>query len=129
MPFSPLGKGFLIGRIDENTEFDSSDFRNRVPRFDPEARKANQSLVEVLGQIAERKGVTPAQLAIAWLLAQRPWIVPIPETTKPHRLEENLGAADVELTEEDLREIESATSEIEVQGDRYPAELQARVGR
>jgi len=129
VPFSPLGKGFLTGKIDENTRFDSSDFRNRVPRFDPEARKANRSLVEVLAQIAERKGATPAQLAIAWLLAQRPWIVPIPGTTKPHRLEENLGAADVELTDEDLNEIESATSQIEVRGDRYPAELQARVGR
>ena len=129
VPFSPLGKGFLTGKIDENTRFDSSDFRNRVPRFDPEARKANRSLVEVLAQIAERKGATPAQLAIAWLLAQRPWIVPIPGTTKPHRLEENLGAADIELTDEDLNEIESATSQIEVRGDRYPAELQARVGR
>ena len=129
VPFSPLGKGFLTGKIDENTRFDSSDFRNRVPRFDPEARKANRSLVEVLGQIAERKGATPAQLAIAWLLAQRPWIVPIPGTTKPHRLEENLAAAEVELSDEDLDEIESATSRIEVQGDRYPAELQSRVGR
>ena len=129
VPFSPLGKGFLTGKIDENTRFDSSDFRNRVPRFDPEARKANRSMVEVLAQIAERKGATPAQLAIAWLLAQRPWIVPIPGTTKPHRLEENLGAADIELTDEDLNEIESATSQIEVRGDRYPAELQARVGR
>ena len=129
VPFSPLGKGFLTGKIDENTRFDSSDFRNRVPRFDPEARKANRSLVEVLAQIAERKGATPAQLAIGWLLAQRPWIVPIPGTTKPHRLEENLGAADIELTDEDLNEIESATSQIEVRGDRYPAELQARVGR
>jgi len=129
VPFSPLGKGFLTGKIDENTRFDSSDFRNRVPRFDPEARKANRSLVEVLAQIAERKGATPAQLAIAWLLAQRPWIVPIPGTTKPHRLEENLGAADIELTDEDLNEIESATSQIEVRGDRYPADLQARVGR
>ena len=129
VPFSPLGKGFLTGKIDENTRFDSSDFRNRVPRFDPEARKANRSLVEVLAQIAERKGATPAQLAIAWLLAQRPWIVPIPGTTKPHRLEENLGAADIELTDEDLNEIESATWQIEVRGDRYPAELQARIGR
>jgi aryl-alcohol dehydrogenase-like predicted oxidoreductase len=129
VPFSPLGKGFLTGKIDENTEFDSSDFRNRVPRFNPEARRANRSLVDVLAQIAERKGATPAQLAIAWLLAQRPWIVPIPGTTKPHRLEENLGAAEIELSDEDLDEIESATSQIEVQGDRYPAELQARVGR
>jgi aryl-alcohol dehydrogenase-like predicted oxidoreductase len=129
VPFSPLGKGFLTGKIDENTRFDSSDFRNRVPRFDPEARKANRSLVEVLAQIAERKRATPAQLAIAWLLAKRPWIVPIPGTTKAHRLEENLGAADIELTHEDLSEIESATSQIEVRGDRYPAELQARVGR
>jgi aryl-alcohol dehydrogenase-like predicted oxidoreductase len=129
VPFSPLGKGFLTGKIDENTRFDNSDFRNRVPRFDPEARKANRSLVEVLARIAERKGATPAQLAIAWLLAQRPWIVPIPGTTKPHRLEENIGAAEIELTDEDLDEIESATSQIEVRGDRYPAELQARVGR
>ena len=129
VPFSPLGKGFLTGTIDENTRFDSSDFRNRVPRFDPEARKANRSLVEVLAQIAGRKGATPAQLAIAWLLAQRPWIVPIPGTTKPDRLEENLGAAEVELSDEDLDEIESAISPVEVQGDRYPAELQSRVGR
>src|SRR3954462_4141340 len=112
VPFSPLGKGFLTGKIDESTAFDSGDFRNTVPRFTPEARKANQALVDLLGEIARRKGATPAQLALAWLLAQRPWIVPIPGTTKRHRLEENLGAADVELTGDDLREIDSAASRI-----------------
>ncbi len=110
VPFSPLGKGFLTGKIDEKTTFDSSDFRNIVPRFTPEARKANQSLVELLRRIAERKKATPAQLALAWLLAQKPWIVPIPGTTKPERLEENIGAAAVELTPEDLREIDGAAS-------------------
>ena len=129
VPFSPLGKGFLTGAITENTTFDSSDFRNIVPRFTPEARKANQALVELLGQLAASKHVTPAQIAIAWLLAQKPWIVPIPGTTKLHRLEENLGAASVELTPDDLRDIESAVSKITVQGDRYPAHLQQRVGR
>jgi aryl-alcohol dehydrogenase-like predicted oxidoreductase len=129
VPFSPLGKGFLTGAITENTTFDSSDFRNIVPRFTPEARKANQALVERLGQLAASKHVTPAQIAIAWLLAQKPWIVPIPGTTKLHRLEENLGAASVELTPDDLRNIESAVSKITVQGDRYPAHLQQRVGR
>ena len=127
VPFSPLGKGFLTGAIDENTTFDSTDFRNTVPRFSAENRKANQGLVEVLGRIAEQKQVTRAQIAIAWLLAQKPWIVPIPGTTKPHRLEENIGAAGVELTPDDLRNIESAVSRVTVQGDRYPAHLQQRV--
>ncbi|RYZ43318.1 MAG: aldo/keto reductase [Myxococcaceae bacterium] len=129
VPFSPLGKGFLTGAISENTTFDSSDFRNVVPRFTPEARKANQDLVDRLGDIAERKKVTRGQLALAWLLAQKPWIVPIPGTTKRHRLEENAGAADVKLTPEELRDIQGALSAITVQGDRYPAHLQARVGR
>ena len=112
MPYSPLGKGFLTGKIDENTTFDSTDFRNSLPRFTPEARKANQALVDLLGKIAARKQATPAQIALAWLLAQKPWIVPIPGTTKLHRLDENLGAAAVELTADDLREIESAASRI-----------------
>jgi aryl-alcohol dehydrogenase-like predicted oxidoreductase len=129
VPFSPLGKGFLTGAITENTTFDSTDFRNIVPRFTPEARKANQALVNLLGEIAARKQVTPAQIALAWLLAQKPWIVPIPGTTKRHRLEENLGAAGVELSPDDLRDIEGALSQITVQGDRYPAHLQQRVGR
>src|SRR5215216_2502404 len=120
VPFSPLGKGFLTGKIDENTTFDSTDFRNIVPRFTPEARKANQSLVDLLGRVAEQKKATPAQIALAWLLAQKPWIVPIPGTTKLHRLEENLGAAAVELTPDDLREIESAASKINVQGGPVP---------
>jgi aryl-alcohol dehydrogenase-like predicted oxidoreductase len=126
VPFSPLGRGFLTGKIDENTEFDSSDFRNKVPRFTPEARKANQTLVELLRSIGERKQATPAQIALAWLLAQRPWIVPIPGTTKLHRLEENIGAASVELTADDLREIEAAASEIKVEGARYPDDLERR---
>lgn len=129
VPFSPLGKGFLTGKIDESTKFDSTDFRNIVPRFSTEARKANQALVDLLHRIAAAKGVTPAQIALAWLLAQRSWIVPIPGTTKLHRLEENLGAADVALTSDDLREIEDAVSTIEVQGARYPEHLQKRVGR
>jgi aryl-alcohol dehydrogenase-like predicted oxidoreductase len=129
VPFSPLGKGFLTGAINENTEFDKTDFRNIVPRFTAEARKANQNLVDVLGEIAATKNVTRAQIAIAWLLAQKPWIVPIPGTTKLHRLEENLGAAGVELTEQDLGEINEALAKISVQGDRYPAHLQQRVGR
>jgi pyridoxine 4-dehydrogenase len=129
VPFSPLGKGFLTGAISANTKFDSTDFRNVVPRFTPEARKANQSLVDLLGEIAARKKVTPAQIALAWLLAQKPWIVPIPGTTKLNRLEENVGAAAVELTSGDLREIEAVLSRVKVQGDRYPAHLQARVGR
>ncbi len=129
VPFSPLGKGFLTGAINENTTFDSTDFRNVVPRFAAEARKANQRLVDVLGNIAEQKGVTRAQIALAWLLAQKPWIVPIPGTTKIHRLEENMGAAAVELTRSDLGAIEEALSGIEVQGARYPPHLQQRVGR
>jgi aryl-alcohol dehydrogenase-like predicted oxidoreductase len=129
VPFSPLGKGFLTGAITETTTFDSTDFRNIVPRFTPEARKANQALVKVLGNIAARKKATPAQIALAWLLAQKPWIVPIPGTTKLHRLEENIGAADVELTFDDLRDIASAVSKITVQGARYPEHLQQRVGR
>jgi pyridoxine 4-dehydrogenase len=129
VPFSPLGKGFLTGAISEDTKFDSSDFRNVVPRFTEENRRANQALVELLGQIAVRKGVTAAQIALAWLLAQKPWIVPIPGTTKLHRLQENLGAATVELTDDDLHGIESALSNVTVQGDRYPAHLQQIVGR
>jgi aryl-alcohol dehydrogenase-like predicted oxidoreductase len=129
VPFSPLGKGFLTGAINENTTFDSTDFRNVVPRFTPEARKANQTLVDLLGDIAGRKQVTPAQIAIAWLLAQKPWIVPIPGTTKLHRLEENIGAAVVELMREELRIIDSAVSKITVQGARYPEHLQRLVGR
>ncbi|HEY0172226.1 MAG TPA: aldo/keto reductase [Pyrinomonadaceae bacterium] len=128
-PFSPLGKGFLTGKIDEKTTFDSTDFRNIVPRFTPEARKANQVLVELLRAIAEGKNATPAQIALAWLLAQKPWIVPIPGTTKMHRLEENLGAAEVELTADDLRGIEEAASKITVRGARYPKHLQERVGK
>jgi aryl-alcohol dehydrogenase-like predicted oxidoreductase len=129
VPFSPLGKGFLTGKIDETTTFDSKDFRNVVPRFSPEARKANYALVDLLGQIAARKQATPAQIALAWLLAQKPWIVPIPGTTKLHRLEENIGAAAVELKFDDLHDIKDAVSKITVQGDRYPAHLQARVDR
>jgi len=129
VPFSPLGKGFLTGAITENTTFDSSDFRNIVPRFTPEARKANQAVVDLLADIAMRKNATPAQIALAWLLAQKPWIVPIPGTTKLHRLEENIGAAEVELSADDLRDINNAVSKITVQGARYPAHLQQRVGR
>jgi aryl-alcohol dehydrogenase-like predicted oxidoreductase len=128
VPFSPLGKGFLTGKIDENTKFDSSDFRNIVPRFTPEARKANEALVELLRTIAGRKKATPAQIALAWLLAQKPWIVPIPGTTKLGRLEENIGAATVDLTADDLREIEDAASRIKVQGARYPEHLEKRTG-
>src|SRR5437660_389 len=128
VPFSPLGKGFLTGKIDENTKFDKSDFRNIVPRFTPEARKANQALVALLRQIAERKNATPAQIALAWLLARKPWIVPIPGTTKLHRLQENIGAVEIELTADDLREIDLAASQIEVQGARYPEELERRTG-
>jgi aryl-alcohol dehydrogenase-like predicted oxidoreductase len=128
VPFSPLGKGFLTGSIDEQTTFDSSDFRNIAPRFTPEARKANQALVDLLRAIAERKHATPAQISLGWLLAQKPWIVPIPGTTKLIRLEENLGAAAVELTSEDLREIDSAASKITIQGARYPDALEARTG-
>jgi len=129
VPFSPLGKGFLTGKIDENTTFDSTDFRNLVPRFTPEARRANKALVDVLAVIAARKKATPAQLALAWLLAQKPWIVPIPGTTKLQRLEENVGAAALELTSEDLREIDSAASRITVQGERYPEQLKRLVDR
>lgn len=129
VPFSPLGKGFLTGKIDENTAFAKDDFRNIVPRFSPEARKANQSLVDLIGQIAASKKATPAQIALAWLLAQKPWIVPIPGTTKLHRLQENIGGAAVELTAVDLQQIANALSQVQVQGDRYPAHLAARVGR
>jgi aryl-alcohol dehydrogenase-like predicted oxidoreductase len=129
VPFSPLGKGFLTGKIDEHTSFDSSDFRNIVPRFTPEARKANQILVDLPRAIVERKKATAAQIALGWLLAQKSWIVPIPSTTKPARLEENIGAAAIELTSEDLGEIESAASQIAVQGARYPEQLQRLVGR
>ena len=129
VPFSPLGKGFLTGAISDKTEFDKTDFRNIVPRFSAEARKANQALVDALGQIAAQKKATKAQIALAWLLAQKPWIVPIPGTTKLHRLQENLGAADVELTPDDLHAIHDAISAIEVQGDRYPAQLQNLVDR
>jgi aryl-alcohol dehydrogenase-like predicted oxidoreductase len=129
VPYSPLGKGFLTGKIDENATFDSSDFRSTLPRFTPEALKANQALVDLLGTIAQRRKATPAQIALAWLLAQKPWIVPIPGTTKRHRLEENLGAADVELTADDLREIEAAASQITVQGARYPEHLEQMTGR
>jgi len=129
VPFSPLGKGFLTGKIDEKTTFDSSDFRNIVPRFSPEARKANQAVVDLLGRIAEQKEATPAQIALAWLLAQKPWIVPIPGTTKVSRLEENLEAVNIKLTADDLREIDSAASKIKVEGARYPEHLQKMVGR
>ncbi len=129
VPFSPLGRGFLTGKMNENTTFDSTDFRNTLPRFTPEARKANQALVDLLGEIAKRKNATPAQIALAWLLAQKPWIVPIPGTTKLNRLEENVGAAEIELTRDDLREIESAASQIEVQGARYPEHLEQMTGR
>ena len=129
VPFSPLGKGFLTGTIDENTKFASTDFRNIVPRFTPQARKANQALVELLKTIAERKKATPAQIALAWLLAQKPWIAPIPGTTKLQRLEENIGAAEIELTSADLREIESAASKITVEGARYPEQFEQLTGR
>ncbi len=129
VPYSPLGKGFLTGKIDESTTFDKSDFRNVVPRFTPEARKANQALVDLLGAIAVRKKATPAQIALAWLLAQKQWIVPIPGTTKLHRLDENIGATAVELTAEDLREIESAAAKITVHGARYPEKLEQMTGR
>jgi aryl-alcohol dehydrogenase-like predicted oxidoreductase len=129
VPYSPLGRGFLTGKLNEDTTFESSDFRNMLPRFTPEARKANQALVDLLGEIAERKKATPAQIALAWLLAQKPWIVPIPGTTKLKRLEENIGAAEVELTPNDLDEIETATSKIDVQGARYPERLEQMTGR
>ena len=129
VPFSPLGRGFLTGKMNENTAFDSSDLRGTLPRFTPEARKANQALVDLLGQIAERKKATPAQIALGWLFAQKPWIVPIPGTTKLHRLEENIGAASIELTSDDVREIEGAASKIKVQGARYPERLERMTGR
>jgi aryl-alcohol dehydrogenase-like predicted oxidoreductase len=129
VPFSPLGKGFLTGAINQDTTFDKTDFRNIVPRFSPENRKANQAVVNLLGRIAQEKKATPAQVALAWLLAQKPWIVPIPGTTKLHRLEENLGAVKVQLTPNDLHEIEGAAAKITVQGARYPEELQKMVGR
>ena len=128
VPYSPLGKGFLTGKINEGTTFDSSDFRNALPRFTPEARKANQTLIALLGEIGERKKATPAQIALAWLLAQKPWMVPIPGTTKLSRLEENIGAARVEVTADDLRDIDSAASKITVQGERYPEESQRMTG-
>jgi aryl-alcohol dehydrogenase-like predicted oxidoreductase len=127
--YSPLGKGFLTGKINENTTFDSTDFRNILPRFTPEARKANQALVDLLGKIGERKRITPAQIALAWLLARKPWIVPIPGTTKLHRLDENIGAVALELTSDELREIDSAASKITVQGTRYPENLEKLTGR
>jgi aryl-alcohol dehydrogenase-like predicted oxidoreductase len=129
VPFSPLGKGFLTGKIDETTTFDSSDFRNTVPRFKPENRKANQALVDLLQKIAHRKKATPGQIALAWLLAQKPWIVPIPGTTKLHRLEENIGATAVELTPDDLREIESVASKITIEGARYPEHIEQMSNR
>jgi len=129
VPYSPLGRGFLTGKMNEHTTFDSTDFRNTLPRFTPEARKTNQALVDLVSEIARRKKATPAQIALAWLLAQKPWIVPIPGTTKLHRLEENIGAASVELSSEDLGEIESAASQIEVQGARYPEHLEQMTGR
>ena len=128
VPYSPLGRGFLTGKMNENTTFDSSDFRNTLPRFTPEARKANQALVDLLGEIAGRKNTTPAQIALAWLLAQKPWMVPIPGTTKLNRLEENIGAAEVELTQNDLDEIDAAASQIDVQGARYPERLEQMTG-
>ena len=129
VPFSPLGKGFLTGKISEDTKFDKSDFRNIVPRFTPENRKANQALVDLVGRFAQQKKATPAQIALAWILAQKPWIVPIPGTTKLHRLEENLGAVNVELSADDLRELDGISRKIPVQGARYPEELQKLVGR
>jgi aryl-alcohol dehydrogenase-like predicted oxidoreductase len=129
VPYSPLGKGFLTGKIDENAKFESSDFRSQLPRFTPDALKANQALIDLLGAIAKSKNATPAQVALAWLLAQKPWIVPIPGTTKLNRLEENIGAAALELTADDLRDIENAASKIAVQGARYPEHLQKLVGR
>ncbi len=129
VPYSPLGKGFLTGKMDENTKFDKSDFRSILPRFTPEALKANQALTELLGRIAQRKKATPAQIALAWLLAQKPWIVPIPGTTKLHRLDENMGAVSIELTPDDLREIDGAASKIKVQGDSVPGSMERMTGR
>ena len=129
VPYSPLGRGFLTGKMDENTTFDSSDFRSVLPRFTPEALKANQALITLLGSIAEQKNATPAQIALAWLLAQKPWIVPIPGTTKLHRLDENIGAVSIELTPDELRDIEITASKITVQGARYPEKLEQMTGR
>ena len=129
VPFSPLGKGFLTGAINENTKFDSTDFRNIVPRFTQEARSANQVMVDLMNSIAQEKQATPAQVALAWLLAQKPWIVPIPGTTKLHRLEENLGGASLKLTTEDLQKIEEAASKITIEGERYPQRMQQLVGK
>jgi aryl-alcohol dehydrogenase-like predicted oxidoreductase len=129
VPFSPLGKGFLAGKIDETTSFDSSDIRSTIPRFTPGSREANQALVDLLGTIAARKNATPAQIALAWLLAQKPWIVPIPGTRRVERLEENLGAVDIELTGDDLSEIDQATAQIQVHGARYPEHLQRLIDR
>jgi aryl-alcohol dehydrogenase-like predicted oxidoreductase len=129
VPYSPLGRGFLTGKMDANTKFDETDFRSKLPRYTPEALKANQALVDLLGKIGAEKKATPAQIALAWLLAQKPWIVPIPGTTKLHRLEENIGAATVELTSGDLREIESAAAEIKVEGARYPEAIEKMTGR
>ena len=129
VPFSPLGKGFLTGKIDENTSFDSTDFRNTVPRFSPDARKANRALIDLIGSFAEQKDATPAQIALAWVLAQKPWIVPIPGTTKLHRLEENLGAVHVELTTDDLRELDNLTAQVKVQGARYGEASQKLINR
>jgi len=129
VPFSPLGKGFLTGKITEETKFDTTDFRNIVPRFTAENRKANQAVVDLLGKVAEQKKATPAQIALAWILAQKPWMVPIPGTTKLHRLEENIGAANVHLTPDDLRQIDNASAKIPVQGARYPENLQKLVNR
>jgi aryl-alcohol dehydrogenase-like predicted oxidoreductase len=129
VPFSPLGKGFLTGKIDENTTFDSSDFRNTVPRFDPEARKANRMFVELLARVAERRGATPAQIALAWILAQKPWMVPIPGTTKLHRLEENIAAAELELAPEDLQEMEEGAARITPEGARYSEANQRMIDR
>jgi len=129
VPFAPLGKGFLTGKIDQNTTFAKEDFRSTVPRFAPDALKANHVLVDLVGELAKSKGVTPAQIALAWLLAQRPWIVPIPGTTKLHRLEENLGAANVELPDDDLARVQQVLASIKVQGDRYPASYQTFVNR
>ena len=129
VPFSPLGRGFLTGKMDDKTTFDSSDFRNSLPRFTPEARKANEALLDLVRKIAERKNATPAQISLAWLLAQKPWIVPIPGTTKLNRLEENIRAVEVELTSDDLRDIENAASQITIHGARYPEQLQRMTGR
>jgi aryl-alcohol dehydrogenase-like predicted oxidoreductase len=128
VPFSPLGKGFLTGKIDENTKLDSTDFRSTVPRFNPENRKANQALVDLLGRFAQQKQATPARIALAWLLAQKPWIIPIPGTTRLERLEENIGAVNIELTPDDLREIDAAAAKITIQGARYPESMERMTG-